>query len=777
MKRIQLIATIFFITFSSIVIEILYTRVFSMIYFSSFAFLMISLALFGYGLSGVFMSISETAKKKNAIRLLEYFILGLALSLPLVYKITLTAKVDFLNLLDPPSHLLPLILNVLVLIVPFFMAGVCLVLLFSLFSDQIGRLYFVDLAGAALGGLAVIPLITSLGPSRIILLISFVILLLWSLISRMRPLVRAGGLVALTVILSILFLHADALFPVVPKLKKREYLDDHRRGLIEYSQWSPINKIDIAPESQYRKNMWLNGGTQQSWLVRHSREIEATKKPIKWFHQSIPFQLTRKGSAFIIGSAGGYEVLCALTHKFKEIYAVEMDPAICHIISETEYADYIGKIFRRKGVHLIADEGRSVLKRMKGKRFDVIQMVNSHPTDTLLSGGLSVAETYIYTVESMKDYWNHLNDEGFLSIVHVFGERLFSTAVEALREMNIPEPEKKFFIIQAKNGFNYFFLKKGDIDEEDSETLTTFARKLRRMFPVEVVYAPHLEKDNTYYKLISPDGAALIARSSVNISPVHDHSPYFNQPNKIGQFRFKNNYVAGIARLMIDNARNRSNSVYLTILVVSVLFSLLFIVFPLARRSRGRGLAFAPILYFFLIGMGFIIIEIILIKIFQLYLGNPAYSISVIIFSLLLSSGVGSLMSDRFQRWMKRRTVPIFTAIIVLVVTAYIFLLFPIVYSLIHLGLFFRFLVSLALISILGIPMGVFFPIGLKYLGQRDRVMIGWAWGANAFATVLGSVAAVITAINWNFGITLLVAALCYGLAGTLFHKFPRQQD
>jgi predicted membrane-bound spermidine synthase len=596
--------------------------------------------------------------------------------------------------------------------------------------------------------------------------------LLWALISRIRPVARTAVLTACTLIFIALFSYSESLFPVIPKLKKREYLSDYLGEKIEYSQWSPINKIDIAPESKFRKNLWLNGGTQQSWLVRHNRQIEKTKKPIMWFHQSIPFQLTRNGSAFIIGSAGGYEVLCALTHKFRTIYAVEMDPVICHIISNTKYSDYIGKIFRRKGVHLIADEGRSVLKRMKDSKFDVIQMVNSHPTDTLLSGGLSVAETYIYTVESMQDFWHHLHDEGFLSIVHVFGERLFTTAFEALRELGIEEPEKKFFIIQAKTGFNYFFMKRGNIDEEDTATLTKFAEKLRKMFPVEIVYAPHLQKDNTYYQLASPAGGDLIKRSSVDISPVRDNSPYFNQPNKIGQFRFKNNYIAGLARLMIGNALSRSNSVYLSILAICLLFSFLLIYLPLRLRRGDGKVSLIPILYFFFIGLAFIVVEIILIKIFQLFLGNPAYSISVIIFSLLLSSGVGSLLSGRFTGRFGNRAIPFLTVLIVLVLVLYSFLLFPIVYSLIHLGLFFRFFLSLLLISILGIPMGVFFPTGLKHLGAEDRVLIGWAWGGNAFATVLGSVVAVITAINWNFTVTLLTAAVAYAAAGLAYKKW-----
>ena len=156
MKRLKLIIPIFSITFSTVLIEILYTRVFSVVYISSFAFLMISLALFGYGISGVYTSISKLGKKKNAIKYMEIFLLLFAVSLPLTYKITLSTNIDFLNLFNPFSNFLLLLFNFLLLVLPFFFAGVSLVLIFTLYSSEIGKLYFIDLLGAAFGGMAII---------------------------------------------------------------------------------------------------------------------------------------------------------------------------------------------------------------------------------------------------------------------------------------------------------------------------------------------------------------------------------------------------------------------------------------------------------------------------------------------------------------------------------------------------------------------------------------------------------------------------------------------
>jgi hypothetical protein len=372
-------------------------------------------------------------------------------------------------------------------------------------------------------------------------------------------------------------------------------------------------------------------------------------------------------------------------------------------------------------------------------------------------------------VESFKDYWKHLSDGGFLSIIHVFGERMFTTALEALKELKVPEPEKKFFIIQAKKGFNYFFMKKGDINSNETEILEYFTEKFSHRFDIEIVYRPDQKMDNLYYKLISPNGPKIMEESSVNLLPVRDNSPYFNQANKIGQFGFKNNYITGMAKLVINKSLLYSNSVYLTILFATLLFSFFFIYLPLKMKSKvqtDRNM----VTYFFLIGMAFIIVEIILIKIFQLFLGNPAYSISIIIFSLLLSSGIGSLLSEKINQLFKKRTIMVITLFVVFVLIIYSLFLFDIVYALIRFSLFLRFIISFLLISVIGLPMGIFFPTGLKYLGETNKSMIGWAWGANAFATVLGSVITVIVAINWNFTLTLNLGTLSYLTAGILYH-------
>jgi spermidine synthase len=760
MKRWKLLFTIFVVTFTTMLAEVLLTRVFSVIYFGQFAFLIISLALFGYGLSGVFLALRKLSERKDQETLLSRFLLLFVISFPLAYKVTLTFTIDFLHLFTPFHNFIFLVINFLILLLPFFFGGVVLALIFSAYSENIGRLYFIDLAGASLGSLAIIPLIAWLGPNRILILLFCLLALAWFFIAPGRKAFRFTVLGVLLAVFTAAFLFEARVFPIIPTLEsdKRQYNAQLKNKRIEFSKWSTIDKIDVAPWLQIRKVIWINGGTMQSFIMPFDGNLAALNK-IEWNPASLPFQIARNGTAVIIGSAGGFEVLCALSHGFRYIVAIEMDPVICALL-KNEYADYTGGIFNLPQVNLVADEGRSVLKRLS-RKFDVIQMVNSHNADSLLSGALSLSETYIYTVESFKDYWEHLETDGLIYIVHWNGERLFATALQALKEMGVEHPETKFFIAQHRGGFNFFFLKKGAFTANDYDILKNSVSA-----PEDITYSPDMRMDNIYYRMIT-DLDGTVRKSSVNIAPVYDNSPYFNQPNRIGQFSFKNMHIKGMGEMVVSSAIVYSNSIYLSILGLSLLFSFLFIYLPL-RRKRSDANQKPLILYFFFIGLAFIMVEIIFIKIFQLFLGSPAISISIIIFSLLVSSGFGSLLAARLFRRLGKHMIPAFAYFLAALLTIYGFTLFFIIDRLIFLDFPWRILSSFMLISLAGFFMGAFFPEGIRRLGAKNKAMIGWAWGANSFATVVGSIMTVIVSINWNFTVVLILAALSY-LAAAFF--------
>lgn len=314
MSRWRLLLAIFFLTFSTVVIEILYTRVFSVLYYGSFAFLMISLALFGYGLSGVYLALSKIAKKENAIKYLERFILLFAITLPIIYKLALTAGIDFSHLFQPFNYKLALmagidfthpfnpfsnfwllVVNFLLLLVHFFLAGVSLVLIFSVYSSEIGQLYFIDLIGAAAGALAIMPLITQFGPARIMVLLSFFVFLGWLVISDRKKSSKFVFFIVLALLCSITFQKAENWFPLYSRTAKRAYMAHVYLKMIEYSKWSPMCKIDVSPNLfGDKKYVWIDGGTME-WIW--SSSTASTKTWCRSNGTSRPYRTSWPGAA------------------------------------------------------------------------------------------------------------------------------------------------------------------------------------------------------------------------------------------------------------------------------------------------------------------------------------------------------------------------------------------------------------------------------------------------------------------------------------------------
>jgi len=252
-------------------------------------------------------------------------------------------------------------------------------------------------------------------------------------------------------------------------------------------------------------------------------------------------------------------------------------------------------------------------------------MVNSHNADSLLSGALSISETYIYTVESFKDYWSTSSRTGWSTLCTGTASGCLPRLSRLCRSWG-GTPGEKFFVAQHAGGFNFFFLKKGAFTARDYDILKASSRA-----PENIAYSPDMRRDNLYYRMMA-DLDGTVRKSSVNIAPVYDISPYFNQPNRIGQFGFRNMQIRGIGEKVVRSAIVYSNSIYLSILFLSLLFSFLFIYLPL-RKEQSDASQKPLIFYFFFIGLAFIMVEIIFIKIFQLFLGSPAISISIIIFS------------------------------------------------------------------------------------------------------------------------------------------------
>ncbi len=761
MKR-NLFVAVSFISASAILTEIALTKIFSVLFFHQFAFLIISIALLGYAAAGVYLSVK--GDYENFYKRLPLYALSMGVSLLLVFKVVLIIPLDF-SALPQLRQFLYLFLYLTLLTIPFFLAGLLLSLIFSMITERANRLYFYDLMGAAVGGVVFGFGISLLGGQGIIVLAAGLAVVAAVILEG-----RLNWNLALALAVTLLLIPLSSrVFRFHYSMAKRNYLATLNR--IEFSRWSPIFKIDVAKYNRLSKIIWIDAGTNQSFMTHYPKDLrydENIPRRARLRDVSIPYLINPGGTYLIIGPAGGTEVFVALTYLPHLIHAVELDPVIVDVV-KNRYSAFIGHLYRNRRVKLINDEGRSFLKRSRVK-YDVIQEVNNCTPAAIASGVLNFSESYILTLEAFENYWDHLTPRGLVAI-HVWGSpRLVAIARALLRKKGIKNPQNHIAVVGSGLLRNLFMLRKSEFTEEDVKTIeaqidwvNSHSKSKVKMRPI---YLPHRNNPESLEKLVLEKGVKEVYRlTNLDLSPPTDNRPFFYQFLSPFHFKTRGKLVRPIFKKVVEAYHLHSTATILSVIAILFLLSFFLIPYPLYvfhRKGIEEKNAWRFLLFFAGIGLAFIFIEIVFIKKFILFLGNPVYSITIVISSLLLSAGIGSALSRNFHP----RSVKFVSFLLLLLTTAYTLFLTRIFDTFLHLPFFLRFLISFLLIFLIGFFMGTMFPMGLKLVRKTSVNLVPWAWGINGFFTVMGSALTVLLAVLFGFNAVLLLAGVIYLLAG-----------
>jgi hypothetical protein len=385
------------------------------------------------------------------------------------------------------------------------------------------------------------------------------------------------------------------------------------------------------------------------------------------------------------------------------------------------------------------------------------------------AGAFALSENNLYTVEAFKEYFAHLKPDGMIAITRwEFREpreaiRVVSVAMQALHELGVPNTAGHFIVVSDgvlnTDGRPVLVLAKRTpfTVNEESQVMNHLSANPGLILQ----YGPSQPGDNAFSQLIaSNDAAEFTHHYKFNLAPVTDNSPFFFFPLRFGQiFRYS-------VQHKMDWRVNVGVAVLGIVLLLSMVAVVAFLILPMIVRT-GRARHLLPLIYFIGVGLGYILAEIALIQRFVLFLGHPTYALTVVVFLMLLSSGAGSLSSRRWLRhlhWIAGVLV-----IVALAIGAYVFVLPKLLGSLVGLMFPAKLLVSGVLLIPLGFLMGMPFPTGLRALSNRNAGAednsIEWAWAVNAAASVLGSVLAIVIALQWGLNLTLACGALAYVLA------------
>ena len=758
-------------SFSALLLELALTRLFSVVLFYHFAFLAISIALLGLGAGGVFAyllkaRLAATDTRALAARLCMANSVVVLVVLEIVLHVPVALRVSWGNFAR-------LTVLYLAAAVPFFLTGLLFAVVFARETRRIPRLYGADLCGGALACLAVVPLLNWVGGPNVILVAGAAMAAAGTIWAEFRSLRRNAALLVLALVALIGANYSGRLIDVV--YAKGMFRDP---AWVEFARWNALSRVEVDRQGQ-GKAIVIDADASTYIMNADLAHWQGTL----WEHNlmaappALANVLRPHGEFAIIGPGGGVDVLRAVANGSPSVTGIEINPIIATTIMRERYADYAQHLYDRPDVHIHVTDGRSFL-RSTPQHFDVVQMTLVDTWASTAAGAFALSENNLYTVEAFSEYFNHLKPDGMIAITRwEFRHprealRVVAVAMEALHRLGVANPARNFIVASQgeldADGIPVVVLAKKNpfTPAEETAVITHFDHYSE----LDPLYLPSQPGQNPFSDLIaSNDPYAFAHAYAYNVAPVTDNAPFFFFTLKAGQILGEKGLREGI-----DWKVNLGVLVLLLVLVISLLAVLAFLVLPLALRSRNTRQSPLPLLYFVAVGLGYILVEIAFIQRFVLFLGHPTYALTVVIFLLMLSSGAGSLFS---RLWLPRTNlawVPL--VLVILTLLANVFFLPGRLAALVGLDFGYRLLVSGVLLIPLGFVMGMPFPTGLRALAalpapefpvgrHASDNSVEWAWAMNAAASVLGSVLAMVIAIQFGLTVTLACGATAYLLA------------
>jgi len=771
-------------SFAALLLELALTRLFSVVLFYHFAFLAISIALLGLGAGGVFAHLRKERLARFETRALVSRLCSVnALVVPVVLVIVLRTPV---SLEISTANFLRLTAIYLASAVPFFVTGLEFSVVFAREANHVSPLYAADLAGGALACLAIVPLLNWLGGPNTVFFAGVCMAMAGTIWAADRKARRAAAERALFILLLIAVNYSFNLFDIV--YAKGIFRDS---AWVEFARWNAISRVEVDSQGKAKAiiidadaSTYLMNVDPKHWQGGWERDLMSAPP-------ALANVLRPHGDYAIIGPGGGVDVLRALGSGSPSVTGIEINPIIANTIMRGRYADYTFHLYQQPEVHIHVTDGRSFVRNAR-QRFDVVQMTLVDTWASTAAGAFALSENSLYTVEAFREYFEHLKPDGMIAITRwEFQQprealRVVSVAMQALHEMGVENPAGNFVVVSEgrldADGIPVVVLaKRTAFTAEEMDQVRQHLAVHPKLF---LLYAPsnpvlaaspvhehYSASGESFTQLIQAnDPQRFAARYPYDVSPVTDNAPFFFFTLKLDQILHPKALRRGM-----DWKNNLGVAVLGMVLAISLLAVLAFLVLPLTMGTRNQQSRPLRLLYFIAVGLGYILVEIAFIQRFVLFLGHPVYALTVVVFLLLLASGAGSMVS----RWWLARTGQVWLPLVLIAAALllYVGVLPGLLGRLAGLPFMAKLLVSGGLLVPLGFAMGMPFPTGLRALDEAGRSelpsqadqtrgnMVEWAWAMNAASSVLGSVLAIIIAIQFGLNVTLGSGAAAYLVA------------
>ncbi len=785
MRRLSI--AILLVSAAAIGYELLLIRVLSIVQWHHFAYMVISLALLGYGASGTFIALFRRTLEPRFEQ--AFAISALAFSVSMVACFIAGQRVPFnaLEIVWDRKQLLYLAMMYVVFFVPFFFAACCIGLALTCRSEAISRLYFFDLVGAGAGSLLMVALLLAVFPQSALVVLVTLVLVASLLVGNggtARSPLRIGQLgwlvgLVLVVVSGVLTLRiseykglSQALQIVDSRVLTQEssplglitVVDSptvptrHAPGLSFNARHIPPEQLAVFTDADGMSAIAKYDGAPDS--VAYLADVTA----------ALPYVLLDEPDVLILGAGGGSDVLMALYHEAKHVDAVELNPQMTNLVADT-FSEFAGRIYDDPRVTVHTAEARGYAAQ-NDRQYDLIQIGLLDSFAATGAGVHALNESYLYTVEAVREYLSDLKPGGMIAITRWLkvpprdSLKLVAIAIEAMKQSDEADPGARLAVIRSWNTVT-LLIRNGVFTDREIGDIREFGST--RSF--DTAYFPGITRTdaNRFNLLDRPwlhDGIQAMLGDAADqffrdykyfVEPATDDRPYFSH-------FFKWQSLPELLAMRTAGGAGLIEWAYL--IVVATLLQAaaaggLLILLPLPRveRTWTGGARYGS--YFLLLGLAFLFVEIAFIQKFTLFLSHPLYAVAVVLASFLVFAGIGSACSGRVGGR------PAFAGIAA-IAAVYLLALPALFRWSIGFGDGLRVLISVLLIAPLAFFMGMPFPLGLRRVADQAPDFVPWAWGINGFASVVAAVLATLLAVHLGFTGVIVLAIALYAAAAAL---------
>jgi hypothetical protein len=745
------------VTACTLAFQVVLTRLFSAVLAYHFSFLAISLSLLGTGGGALLLYVRpEWFEDRSVERLLARW--SSVFSLLLIAVPFILVQLDFSSVDELDLRFaLNLAFSCLLCSLPSFASGVLVALAIDRYTRWIGPVYAFDLVGAGLGALVIVPILwLSPAPTLVVILgvLAGAASLLFAVSDDEATKERVLGLalavaglavVGLSSVSSILYL--DPRYTLPPNVR------------LVAERWTPLARVFGYEFTDSSKLALLFYDRVWAPVPIPRGDQVPTWKDVRTGPASVGYEITGPGRALVIGGGGGRDIYAALSAGQRPVDVIELIEGNRRVVDE-DLGHVSGAPYSHDGVSTVIGDGRSVLAA-RDVKYDQIHIGFTDTLSANAAQGFALTENNLYTIEAFVEYLDHLKPDGVLNVsrlLKLVGDealRITVLTLAALERYGVEDPMKNIVVILGK-------------DVLGPPTGTVLARK-RPYTEQELARIEQLVAERAEGLLFIPGGPyrdawAELARAPslqsfcegyyLDVCPPTDDKPFFFSMQRLSNIGDRSSgYIY---------ATDPFSILMLTLVILGVLSIVAFVV-PLFLVQSERRPRLSSLTYFAAIGLGFLLLEIVLIQRLVLFLGFPTYALSVVLFALLIFSGIGSLLSSRFEH--PRRALIVALALASLLIGAGAFALQPLLRMLIDLPFAARATAAVALLAPFGVTLGIAMPIGLRRISHLFPGAVPYAWGVNGVASVLASVLGMAIAINLGFAAATLAACACYVFA------------